>query len=549
MANAEQLAKLNEGIDAWNDWRSLHPRETVDLSGAVIEWTGLELSRINLRGAILREIKLRYPSGSRINLEGADLRDTDLSGTALPRANLSKAKLRNAILAGAGLNEADLREAVLERADLHGANLSKANLDGAQLSKANLEAANLKDASAVGADFIEANLWKANLSHARLSLANFRSANLRDTYGVGADLAGANLNSAYLRFANFSKANLSGADLRAAQADYIDLSEANLAGAALFRTGLTSAKLFRARLGGADLRAATLLQANLSECVAHDIKLWEAQRGGWLIAGIVCHRAFWDKNAHEPTAYEPGEFERLYSDQTCIELFYQGGVSNFELNTLPALLHHLATLHPETSIRLKSIEETGGGAKISIRVGDADPDTVDQIRSDATQVHQAQLALRDNQILRLETEKKYLESFVSERLIKAMLAATTQQNVFNAPVYGVALSSGSSSAVVHQNINDNTALLALLDKLIERRSDLGLPQSEADLLGAELHSARTELEKPDPSSSALSRSLKFVQKLAGEAMTRAAGKLGEQAASADWHSLLHRLNEFVQHLT
>ena len=93
------------------------------------------------------------------------------------------------------------------------------------------------------------------------------------------------------------------------------------------------------------------------------------------------------------------------------------------------------------------------------------------------QVHQAQLALRDNEILRLETEKKYLESFVSERLIKAMLTATTQQNVFNAPVYGVALSSGNSSAVVNQTVNDTAGLLALLDKIIERRRDLDLPQA------------------------------------------------------------------------
>src|SRR5947207_2382520 len=62
--------------------------------------------------------------------------------------------------------------------------------------------------------------------------------------------------------------------------------------------------------------------------------------------------------------------------------------------------------------------------------------TVEKIRTDAMQVYRAQLALRDNEILRLDTEKKYLESFVSERLIKAMLTATTPQNIFNASVYG-----------------------------------------------------------------------------------------------------------------
>jgi len=336
--------------------------------------------------------------------------------------------------------------------------------------------------------------------------------------------------------------------LRAAHADHADLSEANLTGAALFRTGLTLTDLTRAILTGTDLRVATLLQATLIECVANDVMLWESQRSGWRIAGIICKRAFWDKEAQEPTAYEPGEFERLHSDQACIELFYQGGVSKFELNTLPALLHHMASLHQDANIRLKSIEETGGGAKISISVGESDAETVEKIRSDALQVYHAQLALRDNEILRLDTEKKYLESFVSERLIKAMLIATTPQNVFNAPVYCAAFPSGNAKVELHQTINDNTAILALLEKVMRHREDLDLSGRDASLLEAEVQSAKAELEKPAPSPSILSRSLSFVQKIATEAVTKAAGKLGEQAASADWHSLLHQLNDFVQHL-
>ena len=68
------------------------------------------------------------------------------------------------------------------------------------------------------------------------------------------------------------------------------------------------------KLTGADLRAATLMQTDMSECVANDVMLWETQRAGWIIEGIVCERAFWDKNGQVPTSYEPGEFEKLYSD-------------------------------------------------------------------------------------------------------------------------------------------------------------------------------------------------------------------------------------------
>jgi hypothetical protein len=46
----------------------------------------------------------------------------------------------------------------------------------------------------------------------------------------------------------------------------------------------------------------------------------------------------------------------------------------------------------------------------------------------------------------------------------------------------------------------------------------------------------------------VSKSLGFIQKMATEAMMKVAGKLGEQAVSADWQSLVHQLNQFVVHL-
>lgn len=446
-------------------------------------------------------------------------------------------------LAGAGLHNANL-----EDADLQGANLSGADLRGAHMLGAYLGSANLRHANLAEADLTDARLARADLRGANLALATLLRVEAQSADASQACLAGANLNGANLRFAKLSGADLSGSDLRTARLDNADLSGANLTGAALFRAGLTSAGLMGATLTGADLRAATLLQADLYGCFANDVKLWESQRSGWKIGGIVCKRAFWDKDAQEPTSYEPGEFERLHSDQACIELFYQGGVSKFELSTLPALLHHLASLHKHANIRLKSIEETGGGAKISISVADSDPETVEQIRSDAVRVYQSQLALRDNEILRLQIQKEYLEDFVSEKLTRAMLTAGTQQNVFNAPVYGAAFPSGSAKVEMHQTVNDNSGLLALLEKIVEHRTELPLDATDANLLDAEVNSARAELEKPEPDPSFLSRTLKFVQKVATEAVTKAAGQLGEKAASADWSAMLNQLGHFIRHL-
>jgi uncharacterized protein YjbI with pentapeptide repeats len=524
MANAEHLARLRKGPDDWNQWRAQHPNDRVDLSLTVFE-------PVDTFGL------------DRFNLSGVDLSNSRLSGAHLSGVNLRQADLREAVL-----TRATLSHAILRRANLSGANLKKADASGVNLGEANLDSANLSWATFAGAQLGQAKLFKANLSNANLGSANLVRADLRYANLTGAQLEGASLHSANLRSANLQRANLSGADLRAADLDNADLNGAKMDRATLFRTGLTQADLSGADLTRADLRAATLLQTKLNKSILNYAMLWETQRTGWEIKGVVCESVYWDKDAEISTSYASGEFEKLYSEQTCIELFYEGGVSKFELDTLPALLHHLATLHKGANIRLKSIEETGGGAKILISVADADTETVEKIRADALQVHGAQLVLRDNEILRLETEKKYLESFVSERLIKAMLTATTQQNVFNAPVYGVALSSGNSSAVVNQTVNDTAGLLALLDKIIERRRDLDLPQADATRLEAEAQSARAELEKPQPSPSILSRSLKFVQEMAGEAVKKAAGKIGEQAVSADWHSLLGQLDEFVRHL-
>lgn len=532
MANPELVAMLaKHGVETWNSWRELNPQTDIDLSGANL--SRAQLHEANLRGANLQEADLSHADLIDANLREACLIEASLEWAKLYRVNLRDANLSKANLARAHLVDANMSGACMNYADIREANLSRAFLRQAEICNAKLYDADLRVT-----DLAEAKLETTNLSRSNLHQARLNDANLR----------GANLARANLRDANLRRADLSGASMVSAAMDRADLREANLSDAKLFKVGLTGVDLSRANLTGADLRAATLLDAKLNEATLSGVKLWETQRAGWKVGGVRCDLVFWDKACENPTIYSPGEFERLHSDQSCIELFYHGGVSRFELDTLPALLHHLSTQHPDSFVRLKSIEETGGGAKISISVGDSDPEAVEKVRSDAMQVHRAQLALRENEILRLETEKKYLESFVSERLIKAMLTATTPQNVFNAPVYGAAFPSGNAKVDLHQTVNDNAALIALLETMIEHRNLLALDQADGDVFEAEAQSAKAELQRSEPSVSALSRSLTFVQKLAGEALTKAAGKLGEHAVSADWSSWLHQLNHFVSHL-
>jgi uncharacterized protein YjbI with pentapeptide repeats len=109
MANPEQLAKLKEGVEAWNKWRKDNPEIKRDLTEA-------NLTETNLTEVDLRKADLGYASLTRAVLERADLTEANLFG-----ANLRKANLRRADLRKANLRKADLAEANLEAANLKGA--------------------------------------------------------------------------------------------------------------------------------------------------------------------------------------------------------------------------------------------------------------------------------------------------------------------------------------------------------------------------------------------------------------------------------------------
>ena len=73
MASKKHVARLRQGVEAWNQWRRENPNIRPDLSGAI-------LIRANLSGADLR----------RTNLIDADLSHADLCGAQMARANSAR---------------------------------------------------------------------------------------------------------------------------------------------------------------------------------------------------------------------------------------------------------------------------------------------------------------------------------------------------------------------------------------------------------------------------------------------------------------------------
>jgi uncharacterized protein YjbI with pentapeptide repeats len=127
MANPELIARLNEGVEAWNASRVGPP-------------TATDLSRADFSGRNLSGAGLRYVDLSDANLRGANLRAVDLTGANLSGASLREANLQGTNFSGTNLSGASLREANLEGADLGGA---KGGLQTEQLAGADLTSATL----------------------------------------------------------------------------------------------------------------------------------------------------------------------------------------------------------------------------------------------------------------------------------------------------------------------------------------------------------------------------------------------------------------------
>ena len=129
MANRKHLAKLKEGVKAWNEWRRLANDVVVDLRGA------------DLVGGNLEEVDLSQANVAEADFRKANLRRAKLLGTRLFSANFARADL----------SAADLRKANLLNVNFHGANLddtdlSESDLDGAYFAAASLKGTNFKGA-------------------------------------------------------------------------------------------------------------------------------------------------------------------------------------------------------------------------------------------------------------------------------------------------------------------------------------------------------------------------------------------------------------------
>ena len=142
--------------------------------------------------------------------------------------------------------------------------------------------------------------------------------------------------------------------------------------------------------------------------------LWETQRAGWSIKGIICESIYWDKQTRDKVTYGPGEFERLFAQKTRIKLLYKDGISPFEIATLPVLIKHLEEIHPGCSLRLVSIHDDVGGVVVELAIEDDNLYIPDQLRQ-----LQAAVAAEAQRVVELERKllaEEKLKLFLEGRL-------------------------------------------------------------------------------------------------------------------------------------
>jgi uncharacterized protein YjbI with pentapeptide repeats len=386
------------------------------------------------------------------------------------------------------------------------------------------------------------DLHGANLSGAHLSEADLRGTNLSQ-----ADLQGAHLRGAHLQGTNFSKANLRGTDvgsvdLRVVDADSVNLQGADLSGVILRGKNLSRRDFSTVILRGVDFRQANLIETNLDGATLTDACLWETQRAGWSIHGIICDAVYWDMEKKERTTYGPGEFERLYADKTKVVLQFAGGIlSPIEIATLPSMIE-IMQKWSNCVLRLDALQDAPGGATVTLVVEDPGQRDADQTRTlqaelksvgqQAIELQRALLQEREGR-LRVEGALNFVNNFFSP-LMERMTEKAPSIQISGGTIHGNIVGEVSGeNAQIHYTHNDMAALQALLSEMLTQHTELPLTWAERTEFEEKLNAIREQLAAQAPNHSLLREALHNIRHMLESGVAH--------VLVGQWLPLLHKL--------
>ena len=408
MANQGQLALLEQGAEAWDQWRTENPKVNIDLSDA------------DFRDADLSDTDLSHADLSGADLSGLNLDSTDLSG-----ANLSGVNFSNSILSGADLSGLNLDSTDLSGADLRDADLSNATLNNANLSKSILSGTNLSGTDLSGANLSGAFLNFANFRDADLSGANFRDAKLSGEVQIDPkwilvhELVNEGGEGRYLGMADLSGANLSGIDLSSA-----NLSSANLSNANLSNASLNFANLSGANLSGADLAITQVLVtdftgANFTGACLED---WH-NNSETKLDDVICEYFYGKQNQQErhpgSGSFKPKEFILLIQKALeTVDLIFANGI---DWKAFFASFQELRAKHGDDNLSIQAIEKKSGGAFV-IRLEVSPELDKATIEYQAKQLYEGQIRQLEERVAEYRNDVRYFRQSNTnlERIIQTM---------------------------------------------------------------------------------------------------------------------------------
>jgi uncharacterized protein YjbI with pentapeptide repeats len=278
------LSRLNlRGADLSDGWFERARFDGADLTGAKLD--GSVLAHCSIADAKLDDasaVRANFGNAriSGTSMAGIDLTDAILEATKLTRVGVQRAKLTRARLQGITLADVDLGEITAEEMTLNEATISGLRMAGAKLERClfiglELNGADFQGIALKRCAFLNCVARKIDFSKAKFdSVAFVETCILSEAKFVEASLAACNLREMPLDGADFTRATLDRADLSGstliravfyrASAIEARFVKADLTDASLLAANLMGASFMHAQINGADLRGANLFGADMA---------------------------------------------------------------------------------------------------------------------------------------------------------------------------------------------------------------------------------------------------------------------------------------------
>ncbi len=454
MLDLEKATKIiNEGPQAWNQWRKLYPSVYPILDG--IELLNLDLTGIDFSGVSLRHAVINH----------CNLSSASLVSVRLHEANLQDNNLTSARMIAAELNDADLSNCILTNANILTASVRGARFDGVDFTGHDMQALDLRNVSFRGANLSHQYLARSDLSEAVLDGCDLLNSDLSDANLTSASLIGVDLSSAKLKGINFFQANLTKSNFSKNTIENINFEEALLVDCD-FRKSIIKRSNFR--------------KADMTGCFFGEVDTVD-----WTLSDVKCSYAYWDKLGKQKTYYGKHDFERIYSDTLLLELRYPFRMLAAEISTLPILIEHLQASQWGTSIRLKSIQDYAGGSLVTLSIDEVSAyqpsELKEALQREANYILMAQVAMRQDVLLQrtLREEVANIKENFWPRLLE--LAAENEREVVrNLTIIFMDLT--GFSRWKDEELAHKLALFRGLVKPVLQRWNAGHPNMEGDSL-------------------------------------------------------------------